>query len=175
MRIILENVDNLSKELAQMSLNYNPECVISIKNGGYNVGKVIADTLSLPHYSIRIESWCSDLGHNNFVRYMCNSSPLPLSRISSYIAAFIRDRAGPKLADELNGDIDLDARVLLVDDSITTGKTIRFALNYLKREGFENIKTAAIAYTNRGKGRFIPDYYVISDSVPIVFPWGWEV
>lgn len=164
MRISLEEVDKLSKELAEKVREYNPECVISIRKGGYRAGEVVANSLEVPHYSIKVSRWCSDFVSNSFVQYMCNQAPL-VNGLCRYMASLINRLSPTKLREDLDDNINLEnRRILLVDDVEVSGKTIRIALKYLRSRGLRDIKTAVIRCEGSSS-----DYWVTSEKID--FPW----
>ena len=63
-------------------------------------------------------------------------------------------------------------RVLIVDDIIVSGRTIRKAIEKLKEFGASEIKTAALtAHVNSVKTNFLG---LVTDAI-IIFPWDKEV
>ena len=61
-----------------------------------------------------------------------------------------------------------DKKVLLVDDIIVNGETMRMAVDELKRLGAKESRTATIA-THHHSVR--PDYFALSTDALIVWPW----
>jgi len=178
-KITIEETVRLSKELAQIAMSGRPDCVISIKRGGFFIGKVIAQELDLPHHSIKVKKWYSRVPRfcYSFVRFLRDNLPSPFNRICWYLViqlvCLINRRVKPKLTGGFNGVIDLDARILLVDDDIgMTGVTMGSTFDYLRQRGFRNISTAVIIQYGK---EFIADYSVINNpSLLIIFPWPWR-
>lgn len=177
--LTMKEITELSKELTQRVKTCQPEYVISIERGGCFIGEVIAQELNLPHHSIRIKRWYEKMPPfcYSFVRFLRNDLPSPFNKICGYLVnqliCFISSVAKPKLIGEFNSTIDLDARILLVDDDIgTTGITMTSSLNYLQQKGFKNISTAIIIQYGK---KIIADYSVINNSSSrIIFPWPWR-
>ena len=65
-----------------------------------------------------------------------------------------------------------DKRILLIDDIVGTGKTIKRALAYCNKKNPINIKTSCL-FLNRERfnGDNFPDYTVEQTKDWIVFPW----
>lgn len=177
--LTIEETARLSKELAQKVKTCRPEYVISIARGGCFIGEVIARELNLPHRSIRFKKWYAKVPPfcYSFVRFLRNGLPSPLKKICGYLInqllCFIGSRLKPKPIRELDITIDLNTRILLVDDDIgMTGATMTSALNYLRRKGFKNISTAIIIQYGK---KIIADYSLINaPSSTILFPWPWR-
>lgn len=60
-------------------------------------------------------------------------------------------------------------RVLLVDDIADTGKSLQYAVNYLKEQGAVEIKTATVYY--KAQSIIKPDFYEKETDCWVVFPW----
>jgi uncharacterized protein len=59
------------------------------------------------------------------------------------------------------------ARVLVFDNVIETGKTMKLAFNYLQMKGAEKIYTSSLFYKNNAK--FKPDFYTLKTDAWIIF------
>lgn len=178
-KITIEETIQLSRTLAQRAMNCQPDFVISIKNGGWFIGRIVAQELGLSHYSIKFKKWYSGVPHfcYTFVRFLRYGLPPPLNIICGYLVnqllCFLHWKNKPKLVSGLNIATDLDAKILLVDDDIgVTGATMKAAVACLKQRGFKNIFTAVIIQYGE---KFITDYSVIDNpSPPLIFPWPWR-
>lgn len=175
-KVTFAEVDQLSRKLAQKVASCQPDCVISIEEGGCPIGTVVARELNLPHYSIRVEKWYYKFPNwfKHLVRSIENNAPWPLNKIF-YNSANLATRGlnrviKPRVKTGFNGPVSLKAKILLVDDDIGSGATIKSALSYLRQKGFENIKTAAI----RGDKGFTVDYSAAPTTPILSFPWPWR-
>ena len=176
-QITIEEAKKLSRDLAQRAKECHPDCIISIKNGGWLIGRVIAQELDLPHHSLKVKKWYSKASRFCYivVRFLRNDLPSPLNRMCEYLVTqlihFISRTAKPKVRGEFIGAIDLNAKILLVDDDIGTGRTMTSALNFLQQEGHKNIFTAVVIQY----GGFTADYSILPSSSSISFPWPWRM
>ena len=63
----------------------------------------------------------------------------------------------------LDVDVDLtNCEVLIVEDIIETGKTVRFAIEKLQHKKPHRIKVASLLYKKTENNLFQPDYYVFN-------------
>jgi hypoxanthine phosphoribosyltransferase len=63
-------------------------------------------------------------------------------------------------------------RVLIVDDTVLTGSTLRNALDFLRLR-VDDVQTCSLFVST--DTNYVPDYYVHQKStLPIVWPWGYE-
>lgn len=61
-------------------------------------------------------------------------------------------------------------RLLLIDDSVCSGATIKNAIIELQKLGAAEIQSYALFSSDR----YLPDYYHSSSRVPMIWPWGFE-
>lgn len=176
-KIAFQEVDRLSRKLAEKAAFYQPDCVISIERGGCYIGEIIAGELNLPHYSVRMSKWYYKVPRwfLRLVRFIRSNAPWPFNNIFeslvNWVSCSLTRIIKPKPAESFNGFIGLKARILLVDDDIgVSGLTMQSTLDYLQQRGFENIKTAAI----RGDKSFNVDYSVAPTTPILLFPWPWR-
>lgn len=60
-------------------------------------------------------------------------------------------------------------RVLILDDIADTGKSLIAAINYLKKEGIKEIKTATLI--KKPHSEIEPDIFIEQTSAWVIFPW----
>lgn len=176
-----EEVAWLSRELARKVMSWQPDCIISIEKGGSFTGKIIAQELNLPHYSIRVEKWYYKVPDwcRIFVRIIRTRSPWPFNKIFERLIGCltysISQVIKPRPMGDFNGIICPEARILLVDDEIgATGLTMKLVLDYLRQKGFQNLKTAVIHRDSSNKERLTVDYLAIPGTPTFAFPWPWR-
>ena len=147
----------MANDLAQPLKDICLDAVIYIKNGGFIVGKAVADKLNLPLFGID-------------VRY-------PFSRRLDWFPNFVRPvlwplkeilyRYGyPSSNSEKSILPGKASRVLLIDDTASSGKTLRTAIKLLEDAGIKrkNIITAALRCGERAQD--VVDYQMI--TAPII-------
>ncbi len=125
---------------------FKPDLIIAIESSGVNIGKTIARMLSAKLITVNIKRPVSN-----------TNLPKPVKEIIKLFQA-------PKI----NG-IPIEnlqnKKILVVDNSISSGKTINLALKYLMRKGAkkEEIRTASLYFLKRRilrKKPFKPDYFL---------------
>lgn len=155
----LQNTIEFSRQLSEkIKLEYSPEIIIGIDNGGILPCIEIAKSLNLPYniISIKRDIDLSDLYNNS------NKITYPLIKLyQGYL--FLSTK--PKLKKGLNINIE-NKNILLVDDTIHTGKTLELAKNYLQNFNLSELKIACI---NTIKSNNKIDFYLFKQRIR--FPW----
>jgi len=126
--------------------DYEPGVIIGIMDGGGFVAGLVAQYLE----NKRVV--CVPIGFYR-PRTTETVSPVPFSMID--VHPDIRDR-----------------RVLIVDDILDTGSTMRLAVDLFKRDA-EEVKTGVLHY-RFSETRFTPDYYVENvypHTSRVFYPW----
>lgn len=113
-------------ELAERARAFEPEAVISILTGGAEVGRAIADALGVPVYGL-------DLSYR-WSRLLARArAPL---RMGLWPLKELAYRTGrPRLADGSIDALPRLGRAVLADDSASSGRTLRAAIEVLERRG----------------------------------------
>lgn len=123
--------------------NYIPDLLIVIARGGWVVGRILSDLLSLRNVAgITIKSYEG-----------------------------INMRKTPRIIQGIDMPIK-DKNVLLVDDIVDSGETLKIALKYLKMKKASIIKSA-IPYV-KPKASIRPDFYVKIIDKWVVFPYEYK-
>ena len=122
---------------------FKPEVIVAIARGGYVPARILCDFL--------------------------NIYKLASIRIVHYGAGG-RKKKSAKLASPLNVDVR-GLRVLVVDDLIDTGLTLRIALEHIRSCGAAEVKSATLLYKKTADSE--PDYYIrkVIKWRWIIFPW----
>lgn len=121
---------------------YAPEIVVAIGRGGYVPARILCDYLLVHDLaSIKVEHWGTCVVKEQAV-------------IKFPLAAEIRNK-----------------RVLLVDDVTDTGETLKVSLQYLKRFGPQEVRTAVLIH--KSCSTIVPDYFLrkIIKWRWVIFPW----
>ena len=147
-----------SGELADLVREtYSPDLIIGIAAGGVLPANEISKALNIDYGQLTIRR------------------DIDLSRLYGFVPKFIKPVVtlyhmslfmvmDPSIIEE--GDFICDnTNILLVDDTIHTGKTLQIAIDNLRQRGAGQIKTAAINYVDG----VCPDYYLIKGRIK--FPW----
>ncbi|MEM2024938.1 MAG: phosphoribosyltransferase [Desulfurococcaceae archaeon] len=120
--------------------NYKVELVVAVSRGGFVPARLLCDFLGIDNLlSIQSQHWTE--------------------------AAKAAERALIKFPYSINAE---KLRVLVVDDIVDTGDTLKLAKEYIKREwGPEDVRTAVLQWISP-VAKFKPDYYYIE-----VKEWAW--
>ena len=158
-RVSEHEVANLCNTLAQdIHQSYEPDLVIAIDTGGSVPGDLIAQAMGIPvmHLTIRRDI---DIAR----RYSLD--PIPLRWIMSLYHHYLFQTTMPTIS--VTSEIDVSGKkVLIVDDSVHTGKTIDVAIDYLKGLCISDVKIAALTYVSKRR----PDFSILRTG-NYSFPW----
>ncbi len=122
----------------QISAGYRFDLVVGVAPGGLYVGSALATALGKPFHPVRILGRTRD----------------PLTGRMPKVMAMPREVKG--------------ARILLVDDVIASGDTLRRAVAVARKAGARQIRTATLLCRDQGA---VPDWTVLVMEGPLVFPW----
>lgn len=125
--ISLGAAEQLSIDLAKRAKMFNPDCVVSIEKGGWFVGDRIAKYLDLPHLQVVVARFSDEELDKLYA-----SIPQPIRFLGLAIHQLrwhLRESQlwqGVERPEQVAGK-----RILLVDDAVRTGGTMRIAREYL--------------------------------------------
>ena len=122
----------------EISATYTCDLVVGIAPGGLYVGSAVASALGKPFHPVRILGRTRD----------------PLTGRMPKVMA---------MPPEVKG-----ARILLVDDVIASGMTLRRAIDLARKAGARQIRTATLLSRDQGASS---DWTVLVMEGPLVFPW----
>ncbi len=168
----------ISREIAYRvsALSNPPEILISIAHGATLMSKVISTELKIPLETILIQRKASMVkekvsripGLRALISYWYHTPGLniPIKYFTRWLSSL--SRVTPQSTPIVDGK-----RVLLVDDVIETGKTLRTAMHILHTTGAQSINTAVLAWADASdliqEESIRPDIF-IGRSVQY-FPW----
>ncbi len=132
------------EELGRMCRGYRPDMIIGLSRGGLVPARLLSDILGVHDLGI--------LGMR-FYRGMGKTEKAP--------------RITQDLAVDLKGK-----RLLIVDDVADSGKSLIAAMDYLKKKGAGEIRTATLHF--KPASAFRPDYFVETTTAWIAYPWEWH-
>jgi len=122
----------------EIATAYTCDLVVGIAPGGLYVGSALASALGKAFHPVRILGRTRD----------------PLTGRMPKVMAMPREVKG--------------ARILLVDDVIASGMTLRRAIDVARKAGARQIRTATLLSRDQGAS---PDWTVLVMEGPLVFPW----
>lgn len=140
-----ENIIRLSEELARkIKKKYRPDLVVALARGGWVPARILCDLLGVKDLlSLKIEHWG------------------------------ITARPDGKASIKYGFDTDLSGRkVLVLDDCVDTGESLKLAVQFLRKLGPAELKTASLQIFDSTPADAIPDFYV--EKVPwvwLIYPW----
>jgi hypoxanthine phosphoribosyltransferase len=120
---------------------YKPDVIVGIAKGGMVPARVLVDLLE--------------------------TAELVMIQVEFYVGIG-QTALEPTLRQALALDVS-DRRLLLVDDIVDTGNTLKLAKNYVKQQGALEVKTATL-YT-KPYSITTPDFFERQTSRWVVFPW----
>jgi hypoxanthine phosphoribosyltransferase len=122
----------------EIAAAYTCDLVVGIAPGGLYVGSALASALGKPFHPVRILGRTRDPQTGRMPKVM--AMPREVKR----------------------------ARILLVDDVIASGMTLRRAINIARKAGARQIRTATLLSRDQGG---TADWTVLVMEGPLVFPW----
>jgi hypoxanthine phosphoribosyltransferase len=139
-----EDIVSGVEELANKVLNsgFRPDVIVGILRGGLFVANLLSDVMDVEDVV--------PLGIRSYVGVKARGSPIVYHR--------------PSL-EELNGK-----RVLLVDDVSDEGKTLMTAHSLIRESSYPSELRTSVLHIKPWT-KFVPDYYVLSTSYWILYPW----
>ena len=144
--LTLESIWQLTLELAKeiQKSTFQPDILIGIARGGLVVTRLLSDLLEISNTAVMGVGFYKGINETS---------------------------KEPRLTQDL--DIDLKKqKILLIDDVSDTGKSMKFAFNYLKKKEIGELKTAALHY--KPHSIFKPNFYIESTTSWIVYPWEYK-
>ena len=136
----------LNKDVLELGRNivesgFKPDLLVAVARGGWVIGRMLSDILGVKRaVGITISSY-EDVG---------------------------KRRGGPVILQPLNINVEA-LRVLVVDDIVDTGATLKVAVDHVRSKGAMEVKSAA-PYVKPWSA-FKPDYYVKVVDKWVVFPY----
>lgn len=139
-------VYSMCKELAGAveRSGFEPKTIIALARSGFVPGRLLSDLLGIPDLvSLKVEHWLDTTGQHREEATIPYQIPFNVEK----------------------------RRVLVVDDIVDTGKSMKVSVDYIERFKPEMLKTAVMQYITASI--FKPDYYVttVSDWVWFIYPW----
>ena len=141
-----EDVENWTLSLAEKvrSSNFEPDAIVAIARGGLCPARILADALDVNLvFSFKVEHW---------------GSTATRTRNEAVILQ--------RLTNEVRGK-----RVLLVDDIVDTGKSLKAGKKHVEEVGAREVKTAAMQWIVNSE--FEPDFYgvKVEEWAWFIYPW----
>lgn len=117
--------------------------LIALARGGWTWARTLIDGINIQNLSsIRVKSY-EGVNLNNEIKLI------------------------QPLADLINGE-----RVLILDDVVDSGETLKFVEDYVLSSGASRVMTAALCFKPRSV--FVPDFYGFKTKSWVIFPHEWN-
>jgi hypoxanthine phosphoribosyltransferase len=139
--------DQLVHALVQKLGSFKPDLVIGVVKGGLFVGGAVASILR------------------------CEFIPVRLAKRSRDRSALLPD-VRTTIPDEVKGK-----RVLVVDDVMQSGETLKRALAEAARSGAREVRSATlVVHSRKAKAKALrPNWFALETDDLVVFPWDYEL
>ena len=141
--------DNLHTHLPR---RLSPDVVVGIKSGGAFIAKFIADWYGVPFAYMRVS------------RY--SGQPLLVQ------AKNLHDQeTGGSISEPVKDKMVRGKAVLLVDDTLASGTTLRIAKRHILKSGARSVTT--LVYSVESKNTHLCDHFIV-DMAYVAWPWGFD-
>ena len=121
--------------------NFKPDIIVGMARGGWIPARIISDCLGNPNLANVSVEFYENLGETK--RKPMIKQPISIS---------VRNK-----------------KILLVDDVVDTGKSVKLVETHLRNNGASSIKIASVYY--KPWSIAIPEYYQKETQLWIIFPW----
>ena len=181
MRVI--TLDNTSLETHCESLadkirkaGYQPDLILGVQTGGAVIAEKVFSILGSKNSRL---SFCHPIRKStskkkSFLKDHLKKLPrfvLDFLRIIEYKFLFNRNERRNFASIELPSDLSDYKSILIVDDAVDSGATLKALTEKINAEYPEmQIKTAALTVTGADSA-YMPDFYIYNDKTLLRFPW----
>lgn len=153
--------------------DFEPDCVLSIANGGVYVGNEIFQ--ELPHLSTKLQRASTE--RKSRFRYVFKHLPRCVLDYMRIFESWIRQISPPdreqRHTDVSIPDLRAYSRILIVDDAVDSGATLHRIVNSIRLSyPSAELHCAVITVTTR-QPMITPDYFIYK-SILIRFPWSMD-
>lgn len=152
--IIIERIKNSGQ---------NYDAVIGIKTGGAIISDYISYKLGLPNYKLKLtkEEYNCDKQSYNAIHDIINKQIL--NELGNY-----------SICEGINDNLE-GKNIILIDESVSSGKTMEEAYNYLKEEKYvNNIYPTCISFDKLAYKGYLHINYVFNNGFVMIWPWGYD-
>lgn len=168
-----ESLDSACKRLEQLvaSTGYEPDCVLGIKTGGWEVAKLM--WVGRRHEFVTVQRPSTKNKGALFTKLMrCLPYPV-LDFLRKLEARILSLRKPSKVAAEeiLLPDLSGVERLIIIDDAVDSGSTLKSVFDAVREAlPHADVLSAVITLTRRD-AIFKPDFALYNDQTLIRFPW----
>ena len=155
-----EYLDSLIEKIKQTHINFDG--VVGIKTGGAIISDYVSKKMNIPNYKIKLSR----------KEYNCDKKPIDIFN-DIYERLFIGNLGDYTLCEGIHTDLQ-GKNIILIDEMVTTGKTMDEAIMYLKND--KNVNIVCPTCVSFSKQRFLFDFDLIHvlNGGTCVWPWGYD-
>ena len=136
---IYELLLNLANRIRKA--NFRPDVIVGISRGGWPPARIMSDLLENPELAnVRAE----------------------------FYLGVAKTKGDPVITQPVSTSVK-GKKVLIVDEVVDTGKSLRLVKSHLEKHGATEVKIITIYY--KPWSGIVPDYYAKKTSFWIIFPW----
>lgn len=136
---VYNSLFDLAKSIQNSS--FAPDVIVGIARGGLVPARILSDLLEIPNLD---------------------------TVTTQFYVGVNQTKKEPTITKELAGSIT-KKNVLVVDDLVDTGESLKLVISYLKSKGALEVKTAMLYF--KPWSVIKPDYFLQETTEWIVFPW----
>ena len=155
-----EYLDILIEKIKKTNIQFDG--VVGIKTGGAIISDYISKKLNVANYKIKLSR----------KEYNCDKKPMDTFN-DIYERLFIGNLGDYTVCEGIHADLQ-GKNIILIDEMVTTGKTMNEAISYLKND--KNVNIVCPTCISFSKHRLLFDFDLIHvlNGGTCVWPWGYD-
>ena len=155
-------LDILIEKIKETNIQFDG--VVGIKTGGAIISDYVSKKLNIPNYKIKISR----------EEYHCDKKPVDTFN-DIYQRNIIGNPGVYSVCESIKENIE-GKNIILIDEMITTGKTMNEAITYLKNVKHANIILPVCISFSINRFKYESDYHLIHvlNGASVVWPWGYD-
>ena len=154
------SLDILIERVKKSGIKY--DAVVGIKTGGAIISDYVSNKLGIENYKIKISK----------AEFGCDKKPID-SVHDSLLKAFQFNETRHMICEPLNDDIE-GKNILLIDEVVSSGSTMKGAYEYIKQEKKANKILPMTIFLKKSYYKADLDIEHVYDGLIFAWPWGWD-
>ena len=154
-------LDMIVENIRKTNIKY--DAIVGIKTGGAIISDYISKKLNIKNYKIKISK----------KKYNCNKNSKDF--FNNYYSEYIKQEKSEFIICEGINDDFKNKNIILIDELVSSGNTMNFAIEYLLSKNVTTIYPTSIVSDIKNKN-FIHNLklnYILENAI-YVFPWGYD-